>query len=364
MHHRLRSLSPTRLSSIAGPGVFCRSPRSTARRQLPLPHSLLPLTAVQLLLLLLLLRLMWIYWKSFAFSLSFAFSTTAALCIALAAIVFISCWALSSSYSENSHLPPSLSLCVCVSVLSGRALFSFLFKWSTSEVGMHSAARCLFTYQLKQLASKLGVCGRGMACCAAKLSQRQKENCRGTFATVKHIMHHYERRQQGERHLQGNWECSQHLPPLPPHTRSFTGIALTNCVRTARDTYRVSIMKWVTGALRGCWEWAQDKFTERDVKLINKGRSGGSGTSERDREKEWDKDRQTVRGRVISEMQMEIMTRKGNVQKEREGKQNKKQKTETLRAEDMCVHVCAMIYALTYRHTYLEMKSAKWKETG
>lgn len=38
-------------------------------------------------------------------------------------------------------------------------------------------------------------------------------------------------------------------------------------------------MKCVTGALRGCCEWAQDKFTEREVKLINSGRSGGSGTS-------------------------------------------------------------------------------------
>jgi len=45
------------------------------------------------------------------------------------------------------------------------------------------------------------------------------------------------------------------------------------------NTYRVSIIKCVTGAFRGCCECAQDKFTERDVKLINNGRSGGSGTS-------------------------------------------------------------------------------------
>uniref|UniRef100_A0A1A9UVI6 Uncharacterized protein n=1 Tax=Glossina austeni TaxID=7395 RepID=A0A1A9UVI6_GLOAU len=44
-------------------------------------------------------------------------------------------------------------------------------------------------------------------------------------------------------------------------------------------TYLVSIMKCVTGALRGCCEWAHDKFTEREVKLISSGRSGGSGTS-------------------------------------------------------------------------------------
>lgn len=44
-------------------------------------------------------------------------------------------------------------------------------------------------------------------------------------------------------------------------------------------SYLVSIMKCVTGALRGCCEWAQDKFTEREVKLISSGRSGGSGTS-------------------------------------------------------------------------------------
>lgn len=44
-------------------------------------------------------------------------------------------------------------------------------------------------------------------------------------------------------------------------------------------SYLVSIIKCVTGALRGCCEWAQDKFTEREVKLISNGRSGGSGTS-------------------------------------------------------------------------------------
>lgn len=145
------------------------------------------------------------------------------------------------------------------------------------------------------------------------------------------------------------------FPLSPPHTHSFTGIALTNCVRTARDTYRVSIMKWVTGALRGCWEWAQDKFTERDVKLINKGRSGGSGTSERDREKEWDKDRQTVRGRVISEMLMEIMTRKGNVQKEWEGKQNKKQKHCVLR-------ICVYTYVPWYTLSHTDTRIWKWNQ--
>lgn len=73
--------------------------------------------------------------------------------------------------------------------------------------------------------------------------------------------------------------------------------------------------------MRGCWEWAQDKFTERDVKLINKGRSGGSGTSERDRDKR--------ALPAISEMQMEIMTRKGNVQKKR----NRIMKTEKQQQE-------------------------------
>lgn len=44
--------------------------------------------------------------------------------------------------------------------------------------------------------------------------------------------------------------------------------------------------------------------------------------TERERDMK-DKDRQTERGRVISEMQMEIMTRKGNVQKEKNEKENK-----------------------------------------
>lgn len=93
--------------------------------------------------------------------------------------------------------------------------------------------------------------------------------------------------------------------------------------------------------MRGCWEWAQDKFTERDVKLINKGRSGGSGTSERDRGKHMsDKDREREEGSAlpaISEMQMEIMTRKGNVQRKRnrimktEKQQEKKNKNAELR---------------------------------
>uniref|UniRef100_A0A182MBJ9 Uncharacterized protein n=1 Tax=Anopheles culicifacies TaxID=139723 RepID=A0A182MBJ9_9DIPT len=43
--------------------------------------------------------------------------------------------------------------------------------------------------------------------------------------------------------------------------------------------YRVSMMKFVTGAFRGSCEWAQDKSTERDVKLTTSGRPGGSGTS-------------------------------------------------------------------------------------
>uniref|UniRef100_A0A182SG99 Uncharacterized protein n=1 Tax=Anopheles maculatus TaxID=74869 RepID=A0A182SG99_9DIPT len=43
--------------------------------------------------------------------------------------------------------------------------------------------------------------------------------------------------------------------------------------------YRVSMMKFVTGAFRGSCEWAQDKSTERDVKLTTSGRPGGTGTS-------------------------------------------------------------------------------------
>lgn len=45
-------------------------------------------------------------------------------------------------------------------------------------------------------------------------------------------------------------------------------------------TYLVSMMKCVTGAFLQSCEWAQDKLTERDVKLMISGRSGGSGTSE------------------------------------------------------------------------------------
>lgn len=40
------------------------------------------------------------------------------------------------------------------------------------------------------------------------------------------------------------------------------------------------MMKCVTGAFLQSCEWAQDKLTERDVKLMISGRSGGSGTSE------------------------------------------------------------------------------------
>lgn len=46
--------------------------------------------------------------------------------------------------------------------------------------------------------------------------------------------------------------------------------------------YLVSMMKCVTGAFLQSCEWAQDKLTERDVKLMISGRSGGSGTSEMD----------------------------------------------------------------------------------
>lgn len=63
---------------------------------------------------------------------------------------------------------------------------------------------------------------------------------------------------------------------LQRHRRSLNGILI---LHLCAFTYLVSIMKCVTGALRGCCEWAHDKFTEREVKLISSGRSGGSGTS-------------------------------------------------------------------------------------
>lgn len=67
---------------------------------------------------------------------------------------------------------------------------------------------------------------------------------------------------------------------------------------------------------------------------------------------------------------MEIMTRKENVQKEWEGKQNKKaetaKETETLRDEDflVCTRMCHDIRSHRQTHVCVEMKSAKWKETG
>lgn len=48
--------------------------------------------------------------------------------------------------------------------------------------------------------------------------------------------------------------------------------------------YLVSMMKCVTGAFLQSCECAQDKLTERDVKLMISGRSGGSGTSVNERD--------------------------------------------------------------------------------
>lgn len=121
----------------------------------------------------------------------------------------------------HPHSLPSLtllSLSLCCHSLSACLLsvLSFLFKWSTSEVGMHSAAHCLCTYQLKQHASAVGV-AHGLLCCEIEL--KTKGELLGTFASVKHIMHHhYEARQREQGIARVTESTVSCFPPLflPP----------------------------------------------------------------------------------------------------------------------------------------------------
>lgn len=73
---------------------------------------------------------------------------------------------------------------------------------------------------------------------------------------------------------------NQHRPRS--NTKNFFPITFYLFIHSA---YLVCITKSVTGALRGSWECAQDKFTYLDVKLTINGRPGGSGTSTKSKKK-------------------------------------------------------------------------------
>lgn len=171
----------------------------------------------------------------------------------------------------------SVPVCACgVCVLSAGALFSFLFKWSTHKWSGNAFSSSSSSGSMSfHISIKVGDARRNLNC---GRGNRMKRNA--SLGTACDGQVYCAWLWEAALKRAAPWSAGPTLPALPHPPR------ITLTARAALDTYRVSIMKWVTGALRGCWEWAQDKFTERDVKLINKGRSGGSGTSERDRQSE------------------------------------------------------------------------------
>lgn len=126
------------------------------------------------------------------------------------------------THSPLSLFSLPLSLCACV-----LSALSFLFKWSTSGNAFSSSLSLHISIKAARLQS-----GRGLLCC--EIEPKTKGELLGTFASVKHIMHHhYEARQREQgiaRVTESTVSCFPPHSPPPP----FTGIALTNCADCTR----------------------------------------------------------------------------------------------------------------------------------
>lgn len=62
------------------------------------------------------------------------------------------------------------------------------------------------------------------------------------------------------------------------YPKLYTGLSAVE-----KNAYLICMMKSITGSFLASCKWAHDKFTWRDVKYVINGRSGGAGTSVRER---------------------------------------------------------------------------------